>query len=144
MAKKTSAPAKPAAPAKPRVEFLTNRYGEDRVGVNLEETVLTPENVNVQTFGKLFIRPVDGDLYAQPLLVNDLTIEGKRHASVVFLATTRNTVYAYDAEDPSDSLPLWETNVGLYFDPPRLPVPRETIIPNNPIYTNFGDRKSVV
>jgi len=127
--------AKKSSPsAKPRVEVLTNRYGPDRIGTNLDETELNPTNVDVNTFGKLFGRPVDGDLHAQPLIVNDLVIGGGRHASVVFLATSRNTVYAYDAEDPDESLPLWETNLGEVFAPPRLPVPRDAIFPG---YLNF-------
>ena len=124
----------------PHVEVLTNRYGPERIGANLEEKDLTPSNVKVNTFGKLFGRPVDGDLYAQPLIVNNLIIAGRKHRSVVFLATSRNTVYAYDAEDANDSLPLWETNLGEIFTPPRFPVPRDAIFPG---YLNFASEVGI-
>src|SRR5262249_20030187 len=48
--------------------------------------------------------------------------------AVVYLATSRNWVYAYDAEDPDESLPLWQTNLGT-------PVSRENI---HPAYANFA------
>ena len=56
----------------PPVHVLTNRYDNSRKGVNLAETKLNVTNVNVSQFGKLFARPVDGDLYAQPLIVDVL------------------------------------------------------------------------
>ena len=109
------------------IDVLTNRYENSRVGVNTKETVLNTKSVSIPTFGKLFARTVDGDLYAQPLIVSDLTIGGMKR-DVVFLATSRNWVYAYDAEHPEEVLPLWSRNLGT-------PVPRDDIFPG---YLNFA------
>ncbi len=108
-------------------DILTNRYDNGRAGVNAAETVLRPSNVGTNTFGKLFTRTVDGDLYAQPLVVGDLWI-GSAWRNVVILATSRNWVYAYDADDPAAHVPLWTRQIGP-------PVPRQAI---SPTYANFG------
>jgi hypothetical protein len=79
-----------------KINVVTNRYDNSRSGLNEAETQLNPSNVAVATFGKLFTRTVDGDLYAQPLIVSCLSF-GRIERNVVFLATSRNWVYAYDA-----------------------------------------------
>jgi hypothetical protein len=68
-----------------------------RDGTNLREFALTPANVNSSTFGKLFSCPVDGDVYAQPLWVPNLTIASGTH-NAVFVATQNDSVYAFDAD----------------------------------------------
>src|SRR5437763_10660672 len=65
-----------------------------RQGLNTNETILTPANVNSGTFGKLFSYAVTGQVYAEPLYVSNLTIGGVSH-KVVFVATQNNDVYAF-------------------------------------------------
>jgi len=94
-----------------QVTVPMSQYDYARTGANLQEWMLNPSNVNATTFGKLFSRIVDDSIYALPLIVPDLTISGQRH-NVMFVATMRNTVYAFDADDPAQSEPLWSRNLG--------------------------------
>ena len=78
-------------------------------------------------FGKLFSRTVDGQVYAQPLYVSGLEMQGKRTHNVLFVATAHNTIYAFDAEnaDGANDKPLWSRSL-LQFGPSnvkRTPVP---------------------
>ena len=73
--------------------------------------MLNPSNVDATDFGKLFSRQVDDSVYALPLIVPNLDIAGQRH-NVLFVASMRNTVYAFDADDPLQSEPLWSRNLG--------------------------------
>ena len=89
------------------IDVLTNRYHNARTGANLNETLLNQSNVNVNDFGKLFARGVDGQIYAQPLIVSDLEIPELGKRSIVIVATTRNMVYAFDAENAEACHPIW-------------------------------------
>jgi len=76
-----------------------------RDGSNTQEYALTTANVTTNSFGKLFSCAVDGAIYAQPLWVPSLTIGGGTH-NVVFVATTHDSVYAFDA-DTSPCVTYW-------------------------------------
>lgn len=99
-----------------QTDVVTANYGNDRTNANLEETTLTTANVNPDQFGKLGALPVDGQIYAQPLLVNGVRVGGTA-ANVVYVATMHNSVYAFDADAPCSKAPLWTVNLG-----PSLPV----------------------
>ena len=89
-----------------------------RTGANTNETVLTPANVNKATFGKLCSYPVDGQIYAEPLYVPGLWVNGAKH-DVTFVATEHVSVYAFDA-DCGFSKPLWQTS---FLGPHTEPMP---------------------
>jgi len=100
-----------AGVANAQTSVLTQDYDIARSGANLNEVILTPSNVTSATFGKLFSYSVDEEICAQPLYVPNLSIAGGTH-NVVFIATMRNTVYAFDADDPAQSVtPLWSVNL---------------------------------
>jgi Bacterial Ig-like domain (group 3)/MBG domain (YGX type)/PQQ enzyme repeat len=96
-----------------QVNVYTRSYDNARTGANLQETILTPANVNSTSFGKLFTVHTDGEIFAQPLYVSGLAIAGGTH-NVVFVASMRNTVYALDADNGAV---LWSQNFGTPITP---------------------------
>lgn len=103
------------------VDVLTNRYNSARTGANIDETILNQSNVKLNGFGKIYTRTVDGQIYAQPLIVTELAFPNIGMRSAVVVATTRNMVYAFDAEDPEACHPFWTVNLD---EPGATPVPR--------------------
>lgn len=103
---------------------LTQHNDNSRTGANLQEVQLTTSNVNQNQFGKLFTRQVDGQIYAQPLYVSNVTIPNKGTHNVVYVATMHNSVYAFDADDPHAAAPLWRASLG-----PSVPLPDPNIGP---------------
>jgi hypothetical protein len=99
-------------------DVLTHHNDISRTGANPAETSLTPANVNPQSFGKLFERHVDGDVYAQVLYVRGVaTSHGAKN--LFYVATSTNRVYAFDADDPSQdpkTPPVWSRQL----DPARI------------------------
>jgi fibronectin type 3 domain-containing protein len=86
----------------PSASVLT--YHNDNVssGANLNETLLTPGNVNSTDFGKLFKTPLDGQVYAQPLYVAGVNITSgpsRGIHNVTYVATEHDSLYAIDADN---------------------------------------------
>src|SRR5579871_6371597 len=95
----TAARGVPASP--PPTAVLTQHNDNSRTGDNLSETILTVANVKTNTFGLLYSRPVDDQIYAQPLIMTNVNIPGVGVRNLLIIATVNDTVYAYDADDPT-------------------------------------------
>src|SRR6266446_8225824 len=90
---------------------LTSRNDDGRTGADLEEKHLNTYNVNPRQFGQLFRYRVQGNIFAQPLIVNGVqTADGVRN--VVYVATSDDIVYAFDADDNTRNGGLiWSRNL---------------------------------
>ena len=101
-----------------QVSVTTYHNDNARTGQNLHETILTPANVNANDFGRLFVQPVNGYIYAQPLYVPGVSIGGQSH-NVVYVATENDSVYAFDADSPAgaNASPLWYVS---FINPPSV------------------------
>ena len=93
---------------------LTYHNDNARTGANTHETLLTPGNVNTNSFGLLRKYEVDGYVYAQPLYFPGLSIPGHGTHNAVFVATENNSVYAFDADSNAgaDGGLLWHASLG--------------------------------
>ena len=92
------------------------RHDQAQTGAYTNELVLNPSNVNSSTFGKLFHVPVDGVVYAQPLIFNGVEVPGKGVRNVLYVATEHDSVYAFDLDQlgvSNDAL-LWKRS---FIDP---------------------------
>lgn len=103
-----------------QIEITTNHNDVARTGANLNGTILNTSNVNASDFGKLFARTVDGQIYAQPLYLSQVRMAGHGTRNVVYVATEHDSVYAFDADDPQASVPLWQVSLGT-------PVPSQDV-----------------
>ncbi len=92
------------------VSVLTQHNNLNRTGWNNKETILNHTNVTADKFGRLGTFNVDDQVYAQPLVVNNITVGGHT-GSVLYTATVNNTVYAFNADDPTDTAFLWKVNL---------------------------------
>jgi hypothetical protein len=88
------------------VNVTTYHYDNARDGWNPSETVLTQQNVNSNTFGKLRELPVDGNVDGQPLYVSGLSIAGQAH-NVLIVVTENASAYAFDADSGAQ---LWQVS----------------------------------
>jgi outer membrane protein assembly factor BamB len=87
-------------------DVLTYHNDIGRTGQNLNETILTPANVNATTFGKVGFFAADGKVDAQPLFVESLAIAGGTH-NVLYVVTEHDSVYALDADSGTQ---LWQVS----------------------------------
>ncbi len=86
---------------------LTNSGGDLRTGWYPNQSVLSPELVEGGTFGRLWTTPVEGQVYAQPLL-DDGTL---------FVATEKNDLYGLN---PTTGAQEWTDNLGEPWNPEEI------------------------
>ncbi len=86
---------------------LTNSGGDLRTGWYPNESALTPELVGGGTFGRLWTTPVEGQVYAQPLL----------DAGTLFVATEKNDLYGLN---PATGAQDWTRSLGEPWEPGEI------------------------
>jgi outer membrane protein assembly factor BamB len=124
------------APAQ-RASISTRNYNSERTGANTAEPLLNVANVNPKQFGRLFLLPVDDEVYAGLLYLPAVSIAGGTH-NVLFAATVNNTVYAFDAD--SLQAPLWQRN----FNGAGRPTRRTEVGGNCGKYQDFGGNIGII
>jgi len=121
-----------------QTSVLTYHNDNFRTGQNTQETILNLANVRTPNrFARLFIQPVDGEVYAQPLYVPNVTMgphtpqAGTKH-NVLFVATQDDMVYAFDAENREgpNAFPLWQASM---LDPARGAAAGATAVPRGDV-----------
>jgi hypothetical protein len=114
-------------PAANLFSVLTGRDDNGRTGQNTNETILTPANVNANSFGKLFAQGLDGYMMAQPLVLANVNMPGRGIHNLLLAATENDSVYAFDADCASgpNAQPLWHVS---FINPAAGVTPLQTAI----------------
>ncbi len=124
-----------AAPANTAVTTYKNDLS--RTGQNTHGIILNTSNVNQSQFGKRVEYQVDGQVYAQPLFLPNVTINGTIH-NVAFVATEHDSLYAFDA-DSTSSTPittfLWHRS---FINPPVITTVSSTNVSCTDITPEYG------
>lgn len=92
--------------AVPAHATTTASVDNSRDGWDSQESGLSPANVVSSDFGQLFSTQLDGQVYAQPIVV---PAANGRTSSVLVAVTENNTVYGLD---PASGAILWSRHVG--------------------------------
>jgi hypothetical protein len=91
------------------IDVLTYHYDNYRTGWNPTETDLTATSVASANFGLLHDFTVDGNVFAQPLLVSGFVMPDHTTHDVLIIATGHDSVYAFDAKTFAT---LWSKSLG--------------------------------
>jgi hypothetical protein len=95
---------------------LTQRYNNQRTGANLQEQVLSTQAVGSPDFQELYTIAVPGQVYAQPLVVPQVTWSDGTIKDVLIIATMTNQIFAFQVDDaivgPAfKPILLWQTTI---------------------------------
>ena len=82
-----------------KADEVTISQDQARTGWDPHEPGLSPQTVSSPRFGKIFVATVDGQVYAQPLVVG----------SNVIVATEKDNVYSLNAQTGAEN---WRLNLG--------------------------------
>jgi hypothetical protein len=131
--------------AQTNVSVLTQHNDLGRTGWNNNETLLNHTNVAPGKFGRIGTFAVDDQTYAQPLIVSNITVSNHT-GSVLYVATVNNSVYAFNADDITDTAALWKMSL----NPPGQRAPNTTDLkdslgaPCNGNYRDFSGQIGIV
>ena len=107
VALKIQAATAPGPQAAAAPDVTTYHFDAARDGLNANETILTPANVNAAKFGRIGFDTVDGKVDAQPLYLANVSFGGLLR-NVLYVASEHDSVYAFDADTGAQ---LWKTPV---------------------------------
>ena len=110
-----SPPTQPPPGTTPANAVVTFHNDNARTGQNLNETTLTPANVKVSGFGKLFVIATDGKVDAQPLYLPNVSTPNHGTHNILYVASEHGTVYGLDADTGAI---LWQISTLLSGEKP--------------------------
>ncbi len=103
----TPAPKPSATPIPPsrKADWLTYHANSLRTGWNAHEVALNTTTVAAGKFGLQAVLPVDGQVYAEPLVAARETVPAIGIHDLLIVATENDSVYAFDAQSGA---PIWK------------------------------------
>jgi len=110
-----------------QIDEPTFHYDALRTGWDPYESTLTTSDVTPSTFGQLWSVQVDGNVYAQPLYLSNVTLPDSTIHNILYVATCNDTLYAFDADTGAM---LW---LDRFADPAHgiTPVPAASVSNHN-------------
>lgn len=78
-------------------DYPTQSFDNARTGWNSQETILTPAAIKQYNFGQVGTCTVQGQVYAQPLVVENVAFPDGSSSNVLLIATEENRIYGFDA-----------------------------------------------
>ena len=88
-------------PGSTGTSVVTWQNDNARTGQNLKEGTLVYNTLSKSNFGQLCSVQLDGQVYAQPLVITNSKINGTRYPYVAYVVTQNDTLYAIDGTPPT-------------------------------------------